>query len=444
MKQTHVSIPEGHFNFRNKPNAKGERTIYLVYNIDREKVSASTGIAVKPSDWDSRREIVKTRNLTSTKLNLRLAKMKEQVDLLIESHKAPLTKEVMRRMLSGKYVTEEQKEENEKSRDFIEYALDYNQLCYNLEKLAYSTFHNDEYNIEKFRTYYTQETGENVLPMSEITVEIFDRYKAHCLKSGNKKQSINKKLKPLFKAIEYAAKNDLLSSKLATSIVEGYFNLKSRKYEAELDEEDVRYLTMEQLHVFNNLYHKVKHDRTRDYIEMFMFSFYSCGLRFSDLLTLEWGHIDWEKKEINKNLYKGKIPHNVPLTDAAMQILEIWKNKGYNKRFVFGLLPECFDLNDVAELDNQRKSKNRTLQTSLNELGNKMDSNLPFNLTIHVARHTFAVKALNDGVSLHIISRLLGHGSITTTEKVYAKFLPSTITNEVRSRMNYRIIRDAS
>ncbi len=127
-----------------------------------------------------------------------------------------------------------------------------------------------------------------------------------------------------------------------------------------------------------------------------------------------------------------------------MQILTIWKQKGYNDRFVFNLLPKSFDLNDVAELDNQRKSKNRSLQTSLNELGIKMNSNLSFNLSIHVARHTFAVKALNDGVSLHIISRLLGHGSITTTEKVYAKFLPSTITNEVRSKMNYQIVRDAS
>jgi integrase len=444
MKQSNVSIPEGHFIFRNKPNAKGERTIYLAYYVDREQVMASTSVAVKPSDWDSKKELVKTRHLTSAKLNLRLAKMKDRVDQLLESHRGPFPKEVVRKMLAGGYLTEWQKEENEKSRDFIQYALDYNQLCYNLEKLAYSTYNNDKYNIEKFRMYYAHETGESILPLCAMTVEIFDRYKAYCLKTGNKKQSINKKLKPLFKAIEYARKNDLVPSKLATSICEGYFNLKSRKYEAELDEEDVRYLTMEQLSVLNNLYHKVKHDRTREFIDMFMFSFYSCGLRFSDLLTLEWSHIDWEKKEINKNLYKGKIPHNVPLTDSAMQILEIWKQKGYNKRFVFDLLPDYFDLTNVAELDSQRKSKNRALQTSLNELGIKMDSGLSFNLSIHVARHTFAVKALNDGVSLHIISRLLGHGSITTTEKVYAKFLPSTITNEVRSRMNYRIDRDAS
>ncbi len=102
MKQSNVSVPEGHFNLRNKPNAKGERILYLTYYVDREPIMASTGVAVKPSDWDSNKEVVKTRHLTSAKLNLRLAKMKDRVDQLIETHKEPLTKEVVRKMLSGK------------------------------------------------------------------------------------------------------------------------------------------------------------------------------------------------------------------------------------------------------------------------------------------------------------------------------------------------------
>jgi integrase len=443
MGQINLAIPEGHFVFKNKPNSKGERMLYLRYFVNGIPVASSTSIAVKPTDWDDKKEQVKTRHLSSAKLNIRLKQIKEQTNTLIQICDKPLTTEIISQMMAGKYVSREEKVENERAKDFIQYALDYNQLCYNLEKLAYSTYNNDKYNLEKFRTYYTQETGESVLPLNEITVEILDKYKEYCLKIGNKKQSINKKLKPIFKAIEYASKNDLISSKLATSICDdGYLNLKNRKYEAEFEEEEVNYLSPEQLHEFYNLYYKVKYDRTREFMDMFMFSFYSCGLRFSDLLTLEWNHIDWEKKEINKNLYKGKIPHNVPLTDAAMQILDSWKHKAYNPRFIFDLLPEYFDLKDVALLDNQRKSKNRSLQTSLNELGHKLSSDLPFNLSIHVARHTFAVRALNDGVSLHVISKLLGHGSITTTEKVYAKFLPSTITEEVRTKMNYRVYLD--
>ena len=50
---------------------------------------------------------------------------------------------------------------------------------------------------------------------------------------------------------------------------------------------------------------------------------------------------------------------------------------------------------------------------------------------MHVARHSFAVFALNKGLSMSVVSRLLGHSSTDVTEKVYARFLPETLSNEV-------------
>jgi len=62
----------------------------------------------------------------------------------------------------------------------------------------------------------------------------------------------------------------------------------------------------------------------------------------------------------------------------------------------------------------------------------------PFPLGMHVARHTFAVKALNSArLDVHLISRLLGHSSVTVTEKVYATFLLPTLSAEVRSRLSF-------
>lgn len=49
----------------------------------------------------------------------------------------------------------------------------------------------------------------------------------------------------------------------------------------------------------------------------------------------------------------------------------------------------------------------------------------------HCSRHSFAVFALNKGLSMSVVSRLLGHGSTDVTEKVYAKFLPETLSAEV-------------
>lgn len=49
----------------------------------------------------------------------------------------------------------------------------------------------------------------------------------------------------------------------------------------------------------------------------------------------------------------------------------------------------------------------------------------------HAARHSFAVFALNKGLSMSVVSRLLGHSSTDITEKVYARFLPETLSAEV-------------
>jgi site-specific recombinase XerD len=50
---------------------------------------------------------------------------------------------------------------------------------------------------------------------------------------------------------------------------------------------------------------------------------------------------------------------------------------------------------------------------------------------MHAARHSFAVHALNKGLSMSVVSRLLGHGSTDITEKVYAHFLPETLSSEL-------------
>ena len=71
----------------------------------------------------------------------------------------------------------------------------------------------------------------------------------------------------------------------------------------------------------------------------------------------------------------------------------------------------------------------RTINTSLNHIGKQLG--LPFSLTIHVARHTFCVKALNAGMSLHLVSQLMGPSSILATEKTYARYLDSTVDREM-------------
>ena len=432
MGRVKSKFPTGNIVIKNKkPNKEGKVALYLCYNINTTPVTITTDIFVKPEDWDSKTQTVKSKNPAAARLNNQLKLQREKVDEQIMAYEGRLTADIVRKMLKGEFA----QQNDPKKIDFIQYATDYNQQRYDLQKLSYSTYYNGDRYIKKFQRFLAEQTGEGIIYLTDLTIDLIDKYKTFCIKMGNTKEGINKMLTPLIKAAMYASDNGLLSARLSAQIKQSYFDLKVRQYRAEVEDREVRYLTEEQMLQFVDLYSKVKFNRTREIMDMFLFSFHACGLRVSDMVTLEWSHIDWERQELSKNLVKGKVPHTIPLTDAALEILKQWQEKNLNRRFVFNLLDSTFDTSDAALLDKKIKSKNRILQTSLNEVGNKMG--LPFHLSMHVARHTFAVMALNRGVTIHMISRLLGHSSILTTEKVYAEFLPDTITEEVKNKLSF-------
>lgn len=54
----------------------------------------------------------------------------------------------------------------------------------------------------------------------------------------------------------------------------------------DIGSETTRYLTEDQIKQLIEVAKDSKYGRTKDFFEMFMFSIYSCGLRFSDIATL--------------------------------------------------------------------------------------------------------------------------------------------------------------
>jgi integrase/recombinase XerD len=54
-------------------------------------------------------------------------------------------------------------------------------------------------------------------------------------------------------------------------------------------------------------------------------------------------------------------------------------------------------------------------------------------VTPHVLRHTFAVMAVQKGISLPALQRLLGHDRLTTTE-IYLNLSPEEVVREFREK----------
>lgn len=134
---------------------------------------------------------------------------------------------------------------------------------------------------------------------------------------------------------------------------------------------------------------------TRD---VFVFSAFT-GLAFIDLKELKYENIvDINgSKWIVSQRHKTNIPFQVKLLEVPYQVIIIYQHQG---EYVF----------EQMEYATMAKRIHRVME----EVGIRK------RISFHCARHTFAVLALNKGMPIESLSRLLGHTNITTTQ-IYAK-----------------------
>lgn len=442
---------EGRFFLRkdNKPNDFGELMIHIQYCTQGVPCKKKTGISVKPEYWlgdnGSGKYIKEGANghPKARLLNQRLANIKREYDriidgLLVEKNQV-IPVPVLRSILSGTYG---EKKEVEKGKvDFVQFVLDYNEELYKLGKVGYSIWINVQCYMKKFKdflqkTKHLHTTGRNLLYCRDVNVDLIKDYILWRKDNGNSNDTINKSLTPIFKALKKCCRNEWIDREIYDEITECYLPSNGKLLG---EDKRIEYLTIEQLRQLKQAAENARYDRTRDFVDVFMFSVYCGGLRVSDLISLKWNEIDMSSRIVRhyqvKNHNRKAVLLTIPMADGAVDILERWK--GRNENYVFGLLDDEFDLSDEEDFLRIKQSRTRTINQSLAMLGERIG--LPFKLHIHCARHSFGTNGLNNGGDIKAISALMGHSSVLITEKVYASVLPETLQREVDRSLNFKI-----
>lgn len=316
--------------------------IYITYFVCGKTIEKSTGIIIPDSSWNAvSRKVVSHKD--SSRLNGEINEIKRNLDEKFAKYPGIMTPEIARRILNGQQVYGL---EDPNEIDFVQYTLDNQRRRYEIHDIGYSVLYNSILAIERFRKFLANTKGEGFISLSSMSISVIDEYKTHRLKEICS-DTLNKELAPLKFAISYGVQNGLMDIRKFGDLDDIYIK-KERSYNGDKSPEvsNIHYLSHEQMAAFIKLYPTVKFDRTREIMDMFLFSFYACGLRISDIATLEWSHIDFERQMMTKILVKGKNCHEVTLNERAMEILDRWKKKNYSKRFVFNLLPDDFVFSD--------------------------------------------------------------------------------------------------
>ena len=78
---------------------------------------------------------------------------------------------------------------------------------------------------------------------------------------------------------------------------------------------------------------------------------------------------------------------------------------------------------------------NQSFNRLLKEIANVLE--ISKNLTHHTARKTFASTVLlNNNVPMEVVSKLLGHSKITTTQEYYAELMPEKLSENLKKLEN--------
>lgn len=411
--------------------------VELEYTWNRQIVRKGMNIFIKVGDWNEklnkgRGGVKSSYGPEANRINGVLLNRVDRIDgLLAEySQKFPnqITTQLINDFLADKPVIRE-----DKGKDFVEFAIERLNSDYSRNRIGRSRYMNGKSGMNMFQEFLRSTKRGTYKPDSiyigEISVELIDEYitwRRDIKKNGD--ATINHSLTPILKACAYATELRMIDVAINTRIQDMRI---APKISLSIDEKefDDKSLTQDEFLKLLEFYKNDNEPRRKEFIEMFLFAFHACGLRVVDVMTLQWGHLDLEKKELRKVMVKTNKRHVIPLSDSAIEILRKWKEKRPDSKYVFNLVKDDLDIDDEEELYRARNSATKCINQSLNVVGEKLE--LKFSLTMHVARHTFAVLALNKGLSMTVVSRLLGHASTDVTEKVYAKFLPETLSAEM-------------
>jgi len=136
---------------------------------------------------------------------------------------------------------------------------------------------------------------------------------------------------------------------------------------------------------------------------------YSCGLRVSELVGLEWPDID-ATLELVRVRGKGGKERLVPIGRPALRALEAYRQQ------VPALCAGCPP--DPRAVFLNRRGRRLTARSVARLVDHYiLVSGIAAKASPHALRHSFATHLLNAGADLRSIQELLGHASLSTTQR---------------------------
>lgn len=376
-----ADYPTTRFVFDRKNTATNEKKALIQVEIlfQRKKKYVSTGVKVFKNQYNKKEFVCNCFEMVA--LNKRINAVKERIDNFISSlmeKNEPFSFDKLKNFLDS---------EDKREMKFLEYVL---MRIDQRKDIRDSTKKNHRKLIGSLEEY------GKIIYFSDLTKKNIIGYDEFLHQQNIKQTTISSYHKFLKTYIHDAIKHELISS-------DPYIGIKIVKGESEKG----RFLSEKEFQALRAV--ELPTDSLKKVRDLFVIQCLT-GLSFSDLMSFDFSKINVMDGHhyINAKRNKTGIEYCTVLLPEVMEIV-----KHYN-----GKLPK---------FSNQQY--NMRLKLVAGYAGINKD------IASHWGRRTCGMLLLNRGVSMEVVSKVLGHSSIRTTESVYAKLLPKTIVREVTKKI---------
>lgn len=373
--------------------ADGKKPILVTISHNKTVAFVSTGIRVKPENWNGN-AVIGLRD--SVLLNAQLTRVRAGIEHAFAMQmQYTCIKQLTATEIKRAYLGETNKNSQSKLLKTIYFEYTTNG---NLKPKTLETYENSFKKIEKF-------AGENV-KIDEINLKWLRSFDAFLSKS----LSINGKsvyLRCLRAVCIYARNNEIIDKN-------PFDNFKIKQ-----EETKKRCVSVANLQKF---YKYPVQNRIEMYRDYFFLIFFLIGINTKDLLLAKKsqvvnGRLEYIREKTGKK-------YSVKIEPEARALLNKYEGKG---EYLLDALDHCKhyksfarQINEKIRLIGKEVLEERQSDLFSTDVVRKVEPVIP-NVTTYYARHSWATIAYECGISMDVISQALGHSFGNRTTMIYVK-----------------------
>ncbi|MFC0343738.1 tyrosine-type recombinase/integrase [Epilithonimonas hispanica] len=381
---------------RNKINSRGLCPIECRITLDKQRKPFSTGIFINPKNWDSNKQLTKPANEENNYTNKQLSLIKNKINqafLFLQVKEEPFDANDIYIEYKGETLLREYR-----LLEYYQIYLDRLKKLVGIE-IKQGTWNKFNYIKEDVSEFIKSHYNKPDVKLKDLDFNFISEFEYYCKTELKHKQiTINKSLQRLKKVIKQ-------------SVTSGYLDKNPfEEHSPKKVYSKIIFLTQEELDKLEN--HIFQSDSLNRVKDCYIFCCYTglayremFELRKDDLITKPDG-ITWIYQKREKTERNFSVPLILP---KALKVISKYSS---DNPFV------------LPRISNQ--SFNRLLK----EIASTLE--ISKNLTHHTARKTFASTVLlNNDIPIEVVSKLLGHSNISTTQEYYAELMPEKLSEQL-------------